>query len=95
MRLKEILVVLCNGISDIGKGWLTASLGALDPENTLPIKIDPLLNNSFPQHLGISINDLCKENPEDVMAFINAGFADSAEFKISEDMQTYKDAGWK
>lgn len=89
--LRNIYVVVCNGISDIGKGWLTAALIGLDPQNTLPIKIDPLLNLTFPQNLGIPIKDICAS--EDVDAFIHQGRASSANFRISEDIQTYSETG--
>ena len=93
-RLNNIYVVVCNGISDIGKGWLTASILGLDPENTLPIKIDPLLNLSFPAHLGVPIRELSSD--EDVLSFAQKRGLDLAsEPKISEDFQTYKEAGAK
>ena len=89
--MENIYIVICNGISDIGKGWLTAAITGLDPKNTLPIKIDPLLNISFPQHLGIAIDDLC--DADVVRDFIDQGYAPNGQFKISEDMGTYKAAG--
>ena len=90
-RLENIYIVMCNGISDIGKGWLTASLIGLAPETTLPIKIDPLLNLAFPEQLGIPISSLCLNN--DIKSFIQEGRASSDDFKISEDFKTYKTAG--
>lgn len=91
--LRHVYVVVCNGISDIGKGWLTASIVGLQPESTLPVKIDPLLNRSFPQHLGVEIQKLCA--PEDVQTFIQNKSVVSGEFKISEDCETYAVAGAK
>ena len=89
--LEKIYVVVCDGISDVGKGWLTAAVSGLDPQHTMPIKIDPLLTLSFPQHLGIPIQELCA--PADVEAFIQQGRASSKAFKISEDFGTYRDVG--
>jgi CTP synthase (UTP-ammonia lyase) len=43
MPLERIYVIVCYGMSDIGKGWLTASIGAIQPEGCVPVKIDPLL----------------------------------------------------
>lgn len=93
MSLRHIYIVVCNGISDIGKGWLTAGLCGLDLAHTLPIKIDPLLNLSFPQHLGVPIKELC--DVPDIEAFIKQGRSNSGDFKISEDMATYHEAGVK
>ena len=93
-KVDKIYIVVCNGISDIGKAWMASSIGRLDPEHTMPIKIDPLLNLVFPQHLGIEINKLC--NQHDVDAYVaQENRADSGNFKISEDFQTYKNAGMK
>lgn len=89
--LQNVYAVVCNGISDIGKGWLTAAICGLDPAHTVPIKIDPLLNLRFPQHLGVPIGTLC--DPKDVAAFIEQKRASNADFKISEDMATYREAG--
>ncbi len=93
LPLEKVYVVICNGISDIGKGWLTAAIAGLDPQHTLPIKIDPLLNLSFPQHLGVSIQDLCEA--ADIKSFVQQSRATSGHFKISEDFQTYHEAGAK
>lgn len=92
-NLEHVYVVVCNGISDIGKGWLAASIAGLDPANTLIIKIDPLLNLEFPSHLGVPIKDIC--SPQDVADFIALGRAKSENYKISEDFRTYKAAGVK
>lgn len=91
--LESILVVVCYGISDIGKGWLTAAIAGLSPDHTLPLKIDPLLNLSFPQHLGLPIRTLCEET--EVAAFMQIGRADSGDFRVSEDLGTYRAAGVK
>ncbi len=91
--LQNVFVIVCNGISDIGKGWLTASIGRLAPESTLPIKIDPLLNLAFPPKLGIEINNLCDQ--EDIDTFVDKGRAESGDFRISGDFEIYKDAEMK
>lgn len=91
--LKHIYVVVCNGISDLGKGWLAASIGSIDPEHTLPIKIDPLLNRIFPQHIGIAIQELC--DPDDVARFVAEHNGRSADYRISDDFETYHAAGMK
>ncbi len=52
--IEHIYVVLGSGNSDIGKGWLTATIASLLPR-ALPVKIDPLLNNQFPADLGIHL----------------------------------------
>lgn len=91
--LKHIYIVVCNGISDLGKGWLAASIGSIDAEHTLPIKIDPLLNQRFPQHIGIPIQELC--DSDDIARFLAAHPEYSAEYHISDDFETYHAAGMK
>ncbi len=88
---ENIYVIVCSGISDIGKGWLTASIGGLAPKTTLVVKIDPLLNLAFPAHLGVEIKKLCR--PSDVEDFVRQGRAESGDFKISEDFLTYASRG--
>jgi hypothetical protein len=91
MNLKRVFVIVCAGMSDIGKGWLTASLGTLARSRVVPVKIDPLLNTRFPHHLGVEIASLC--GPQDVAEFMaRSGAADSC-YRVSDDMRTYKEAG--
>lgn len=52
--LDHIYVVVGNGISDIGKGWLTGTIASLLP-HALPVKIDPMLNQQFPEKLGVKV----------------------------------------
>lgn len=87
---KEIYVIICNGISDIGKGWLTSAIGALNPERTLPIKIDPLLNTYFPPHLGVEINEICSS--EEVRDFLGQT-ENTKPFWVSDDLKLYKSVG--
>ncbi len=91
MNLKHIYVIACYGISDVGKGWLTAGIGALEPEGCVAVKIDPLLNTRFPPHLGVEIGRLC--SAADIAPFIADGHAADASHRVSEDMLTYRDAG--
>lgn len=91
MSLQHIFVVVCSGMSDIGKGWLTASIGAVSPQNCVPVKIDPLLNTQFPRHLGVEIATVC--DPDDVTTFQTQRRGDDASYRVSDDMRTYKDAG--
>ncbi|MCG8570482.1 MAG: hypothetical protein MJB14_10115 [Spirochaetes bacterium] len=91
LELTNIYVVICNGISDIGKAWLMASIGKIAPEITLPIKIDPLLNLSFPQQLGVDAEDLCTLT--DIEAFLETNNVKTANLKLSEDFLTYASAG--
>jgi uncharacterized protein YbbK (DUF523 family) len=53
--LKQIIVVCGYGASDIGKGWLSASI-AKAMARTQVIKIDPFLNQTFPTNLGITLD---------------------------------------
>lgn len=48
----RLVVVVGVGTSDIGKGWITASLAA-NMMPALPLKIDPFLNREFPKDLGV------------------------------------------
>jgi len=91
MRVENIYVIVCYGISDIGKGWLTASIGALDVEGSVAVKIDPLLNTRFPPHLGVPIGAICSD--ADIDAFISAGRARDRAHRVSEDMLTYMQSG--
>jgi len=52
--LKHIYVVVGSGSSDIGKGWLASSIASLT-KKPLVIKIDPMLNQTFPKDVGIQI----------------------------------------
>lgn len=54
--LQNIYIVTGSGISNIGKGWLTASIGSL-LDSALPIKIDPMLNKEFPSEIGIKLEE--------------------------------------
>lgn len=53
--IDRIVVVLGGGSSDIGKGWLSASIASL-LESPLPLKIDPFLNRSFPEDIGVQVD---------------------------------------
>lgn len=81
MNLKKIYIIACTGISDLGKGWLTSSLGAISPDRTLPIKVDPLLNLEFPRHLGVSLKKLASKTEY------------SGNVKVSEDLALYHSVG--
>lgn len=54
--LEHIYVVVGSGTSDIGKGWLTASIASVLP-GALPVKIDPFLNTQFPRDIGYQLGD--------------------------------------
>jgi uncharacterized protein YbbK (DUF523 family) len=54
-HLKQLLVVCGFGSSDIGKGWLSASIAKTDGR-TQVIKIDPFLNQVFPSNIGITLD---------------------------------------
>lgn len=51
-ELKRIYLVVGSPISDIGKGWLTASVASLMP-NSYVLKIDPMLNNGDMHKSGL------------------------------------------
>ncbi len=53
--LKQLIIVCGYGSSDIGKGWLAASIAKV-VRNTQVIKIDPFLNQTFPANIGIEID---------------------------------------
>jgi len=53
--LKHIYVVAGSGTSDIGKGWLASSVGSL-VKKPLIIKIDPMLNQTFPKDVGMVLD---------------------------------------
>ncbi len=52
--LGHIYVVMGSGASDIGKGWLAASIASL-LEDPLVVKIDPMLNGAFPNNIGMRL----------------------------------------
>lgn len=88
-EVKKVYIIVGNGVSDIGKGWLTASIGRLNPENTLPIKIDPFLNLTFPWNLGVDANEICNEN--DKKKLFDGTLQNK--HKLSDDFRTYYEAG--
>ena len=53
--LKHIYVVVGSGCSDIGKGWLSSSIASII-EDSFIIKIDPMLNQTFPSDIGSEID---------------------------------------
>lgn len=53
--LKHIYFVAGSGSSDIGKGWLASSIASL-VKNPLVIKIDPMLNQTFPKDVGLQLD---------------------------------------
>lgn len=54
----SIKVVVGYPYSDIGKGWLTSSIG-VQMKKPLIFKIDPMLNKEFPKSLGVFVNGIC------------------------------------
>jgi len=53
--LKHIYLVTGSGSSDIGKGWLASSIASL-VKKPLVIKIDPMLNQTFPKDVGLQLD---------------------------------------
>src|SRR4030042_3088814 len=53
--LRHIYVVVGSGSSDIGKGWLASSI-ASSVTKPLIIKIDPMLNQTFPKDVGLEMD---------------------------------------
>lgn len=88
--VSNVYVVIANGLSDLGKGWLTAAIGRLNLAETLPIKIDPLLNTTFPNHIGVDASSVC--SPEALAAF-RADYGITGAYHLSDDFRTYADAG--
>lgn len=68
--LEHIYVVVGSGTSDIGKGWLTASIANVLPK-ALPVKIDPFLNIEFPEDIGIPLGG--KFVSEDLATYMKLG----------------------
>ncbi|MFA6047792.1 MAG: 2-thiouracil desulfurase family protein [Parcubacteria group bacterium] len=54
--LEHVYFVVGTVMSDIGKGWLSGSI-ASTLDNPLIIKIDPMLNQSFPENVGIPMDN--------------------------------------
>lgn len=53
--LKHIYLVTGSGSSDIGKGWLASSIASL-VKKPLVIKVDPMLNQTFPKDVGLQLD---------------------------------------
>lgn len=74
-----IEVVIGYPYSDIGKGWLTSSIGA-QMEKPLIIKIDPMLNEGFPESLGVVIDGICVT--DDARSYMQRGLSFAPEHNV-------------
>lgn len=72
MKDKELHVVVGHPYSDLGKGWLAASV-ASKLDTPVIIKIDPMLSPGFPEKLGIQLTEDGKVVSDDARTYLKLG----------------------
>lgn len=93
--LRRVIVIVSNGVSDLGKGWLAAAIGRvlIEDESSgaiVPVKVDPMLNLEVPENVGVPMDEICR-NKEDVQEFVDCHGIRAA--RMSDDFITYRSVG--